>query len=167
MEPLYELVVIEAGEPGTPQPVTRELLAHGSSYTLIELVRPTAVNPDGEAIFQALARNQVTAQSTADWVVFLDPQVVLDDAWLEQLPLDLAVATVAGSPMSIGSVEGAEDAGRRHDVAYRREFLLEQGLFAVSLPTSGQEDLLLELRCLLMDRPIGVGRRRSRWLDEA
>jgi hypothetical protein len=163
MEPLYELVVIEQGPTGTAQPVTEELLALGSSYTLIELVRPATASPQGEALFHALARNQVSGQSAADWLVFLDPQVVLDDMWLEQLPLDLALADVSGSPMSIGAVEGGHDAGRRYDIAYRRDFLLEQGLFAVSPAAAGQEDLLMELRCLVVGRSIGVGGRRSRW----
>jgi hypothetical protein len=61
-------------------------------------------------------------------------------------------------------VDGADEVGRRHDVAYRRQFLLDQGLFPVGLETAEQEDLLLELRCLSVDRAIAVGRRRSTWV---
>jgi histidinol-phosphate phosphatase family protein len=112
----------------------------------------------------AAARNRGWRQSRADWVVFLDDDVVPDLDWLERLASDLDVpADVAGSAGRIHvplpsdwpptdwerSVQGLETARyATADMAYRREVLVEVGGFDERFPRAFREDTDLALRVL-------------------
>jgi hypothetical protein len=155
----FELVVLQQNE-GSSTGVMRELASLGSGFTLVQLNEPVADDAALGRVFTALARNQATQRADADWVVFLDAAVDLQGPWLEQLRADLEEADAVGAPISVAN-DSAVDLGRRCDIAYRRDFLQECGGFPVGLEVAGQEDLLLGLHCLVLQKPILSGRRRS------
>jgi hypothetical protein len=159
MNTAFELVVLQPHE-GTSTGVMRELASLGSGFTLVQLNEPQVADPTLGVVFTALARNQATQRTEADWVVFLDAEVDLHGRWLEQLRIDLEEADAIGAMVSVAT-DNSNDLGRRSDIAYRREFLDRVGGFPVGVETAGQEDLLLGLVCLVERLPILCGRRRS------
>jgi hypothetical protein len=160
MQTDFELVVLQQHDSSSTE-VMRELASLGSGFTLVQLNEPSADTAAIDLVFTALARNQATQRTTAEWVVFLDAKVALHGQWLEQLRADLREADLMSSPISVADDGTLRDVGRRADIAYRREFLDENGGFPVGVEVAGQEDLLLGLRCLTANRPILRGRRRS------
>jgi hypothetical protein len=156
----FELVVVQQDE-GDATRVASELTSLGSGFTLVQLSEPSAGASTIDIVFTALARNQATQRSQAEWLVFLDARLELLDGWLEQLVDDLVEADAVASPVSVADDGSTADLGRRADIAYRRDFLRENGGFPIGLDVSGQEDLMLGVRCLLLARPIARGRRRS------
>jgi hypothetical protein len=153
------LVVLQQNE-GSSTGVMRELASLGSGFTLVQLNEPATGDPALGRVFTALARNQATQRADAEWVVFLDAEADLQGPWLEQLRTDLEEADAVGAPISVAN-DSAIDAGRRADIAYRRDFLEAAGGFPVGLEVAGQEDLLLGLHCLVNQKQILSGRRRS------
>jgi hypothetical protein len=160
MQTDFELVVLQQHDSSSTE-VMRELASLGSGFTLVQLNEPSADSEAIDLVFTALARNQATQRTTAEWVVFLDAKVALHGQWLEQLRADLREADLMSSPISVADDGTVRDVGRRADIAYRREFLEENGGFPVGAEVAGQEDLLIGLRCLIANRPILRGRRRS------
>jgi hypothetical protein len=156
----FELVVLQQHE-ATPTGVMRELASLGSGFTLVQLNEPVADHATVDLVFTALARNQATQRTSADWVVFLDARVALHGRWLDQLRADLHEADSVVSPISVADDGSIWDVGRRADIAYRRDFLDESGGFPVGVEVAGQEDLMLGLHCLTLNRPLLRGRRRS------
>lgn len=156
----FELVVLQQHE-ATPTGVMRELASFGSGFTLVQLNEPASDDQAIDLVFTALARNQATQRTDAEWVVFLDSGVALHGRWLEQLRADLHEADAISSPISVADDGSIWDAGRRADIAYRRDFLVACGGFPIGADVAGQEDLLLGLQCLVENRPILRGRRRS------
>ncbi|HEX7097281.1 MAG TPA: glycosyltransferase family A protein [Acidimicrobiales bacterium] len=156
----FELVVLQQHD-GTPSGVMRELASFGSGFTLVQLNEPASDDQTIDLVFTALARNQATQRSDADWVVFLDAGVALQGRWLDQLRADLQEADSVAGPISVADDGTFRDAGRRADIAYRRDFLVRSGGFPIGAEVAGQEDLLLGLRCMVENRPILRGRRRS------
>jgi histidinol-phosphate phosphatase family protein len=126
--------------------------------------RIIVVRDEGPARGPAAARNRGWRQSTAEWVVFLDDDVLPDDDWLEQLASDLELpANVAGSAGRIRvplpgdrrptdwerNVKGLESARyATADMAYRRSVLAEVGGFDERFPRAFREDADLALRVL-------------------
>ena len=110
----------------------------------------------------AAARNVGWRTSHAEWIAFLDDDVLPDRDWLERLAVDLDVAAhVAGSQGRIRvplasvrrptdwerSVKGLEDAAWiTADMAYRRSVLEEVGGFDERFPRAYREDADLALR---------------------
>jgi hypothetical protein len=160
METDFELIVVQPHE-STSTDVMRELASQGSGFTLVQLNDPANGHAAIDLVFTALARNQATQRTNADWVVFLDAKIALHGHWLEELRADLREADAMGCPISVADDGSIWDVGRRSDIAYRRDFLDEQGGFPVGAEFAGQEDLLLGLRGLTGDRPLLRGRRRS------
>jgi hypothetical protein len=156
----YELVVIQR-DVATPQRVAQELATLGSTCTIVKPATSHRRDPRSSDLSTAVARNEATVHSHADWIVFLDANLVLESNWLGQLRLDLEYAEVVDSPVSVGDDPWPIDAGVRGDIAYRRRFLEKASGFPVEVRTAGQEDLLLGMRCLVDQRPIARGRRRS------
>jgi hypothetical protein len=155
----YELVVLQQDDSSSTA-VMRELASLGSGFTLVQLNEPSVDDPALVRVFTALARNQAAQRADASWVVFLDSRIDLHGRWLDQLRADLEEADAAGAVISVAN-DSAADAGRRNDIAYRRDFLERCGGFPVGIEVAGQEDLLLGVQCLVEDRPILAGRRRS------
>jgi hypothetical protein len=160
MQTEFELVVLQQHE-STSTAVMRELASLGSGFTLVQLSEPASDPAAIDLVFTALARNQATQRTAADWVVFLDAKVGLHAHWLDQLRADLHEADAIGAPISVADDASIADIGRRDDIAYRRDFLDENGGFPVAGEFAGQEDLLLGLRCITSGRPMLRGRRRS------
>ena len=113
----------------------------------------------------AAARNRGWLCSRADWIVFLDDDVLPGRDWLERLEKDLgaAPADVAGSQARLvvplpsdrpptdweRNVAGLEHARwATADMAYRREALLGVGGFDERFPRAFREDADLALRLL-------------------
>lgn len=130
----------------------------------------------GRAAGPASARNAGWQQARAEWVVFLDDDVVVTRDWLSRLADDLArvPADVAASqgritvPLPSGrrptdwerNVQGLERAQwATADMAYRRSVLEEVGGFDERFPRAYREDSELALRVLAAGYRIARGRR--------
>lgn len=156
----FELIVLQQHDTA-PTGVMRELASFGSGFTLVQLNEPSVSDPTVDVVFTALARNQAAERTQADWVVFLDAQVELHGEWLERLRADLVDADAVSAAISVADDGSIWDIGRRADIAYRHDFLMEAGGFPVGADLAGQEDLMLGLRCLREGRPLLRGARRS------
>jgi histidinol-phosphate phosphatase family protein len=125
----------------------------------------------------AVARNVGWRSVRADWIAFLDDDVLVGPGWLADLHRDLAGldARVGGSQ---GRVTVPLPAGRRPtdwerntaalatarwitaDMAYRRPVLAEVGGFDERFPTAFREDADLALRVQRAGYTLTAGRRR-------
>jgi histidinol-phosphate phosphatase family protein len=150
----------------------RPLLAGGAPGWLAGRV---SVVP-GRAAGPAAARNLGWRRATAEWVAFLDDDVVPSGTWLADLAADLEglgedVAASQGRivvPMPVGrrptdwerNVRGLETARwATADMAYRRRVLVEVGGFDERFPRAYREDADLGLRVVRSGYRIVVGRR--------
>jgi histidinol-phosphate phosphatase family protein len=130
----------------------------------------------GRGAGPAAARNLGWRRATAEWVAFLDDDVVPGGRWLEELARDLdglgpEVAASQGRivvPMPQGrrptdwerNVRGLETARwATADMAYRRGVLAEVGGFDERFPRAYREDADLGLRVVGAGYRIVVGRR--------
>jgi HAD superfamily hydrolase (TIGR01662 family) len=131
----------------------------------------------GRAAGPAAARNTGWHASNAEWVAFLDDDVVPERDWLRRLRADLdrLPATVAASQ---GQVRVPRGGGRRPtdweravmglegarfitaDMAYRRRALAALGGFEERFPRAYREDADLALRALEAGWQIVLGARR-------
>jgi histidinol-phosphate phosphatase family protein len=127
----------------------------------------------------AAARNRGWLRSHADWIVFLDDDVLPGRDWLERLEEDLgaaAAADVAGSQGRLvvplpsqrpptdweRNVAGLERARwATADMAYRRDALLGVGGFDERFPRAFREDADLALRVLGAGHQIVEGSRTT------
>ncbi len=118
----------------------------------------------GPARGPAAARNAGWRAGTADWVVFLDDDVVPAAGWAAGLARDLAAAASTGAAGSQGRLHVPLPAGRRPtdwernvaglqdarwataDIAYRRTALAAAGGFDERFPRAYREDADLGLR---------------------
>ncbi len=124
----------------------------------------------------ASARDLGWRGSTAEWVVFVDDDVIVPHGWLELLVQDLesAAPNTAGVqgrvrvPLpSVGrltdwerNVRGLENARWiTADMAYRRTVLAEVGGFDSRFPRAYREDADLALRVMKAGYQLAVGRR--------
>jgi histidinol-phosphate phosphatase family protein len=136
---------------------------------------PVEVVP-GRAAGPAAARNLGWRRATAEWVAFVDDDVVPGPAWVEELASDLdglgpEVAASQGRvvvPLPEGrrptdwerNVRGLETARwATADMAYRREVLVEVGGFDERFPRAYREDADLGLRVVGAGYRIVTGRR--------
>src|SRR4029453_8633119 len=135
-----------------------------------------AAGVQGRSAGPAAARNLGWRGATAEWVAFLDDDVVPGAAWLAELARDLdgLPSDVAASqgrvvvPMPGGrrptdwerNVQGLETARwATADMAYRREVLVEGGGFDERFPRAYREDADLGLRVVGAGYRIVGGRR--------
>ena len=146
----------------------------------LEAPRPerVIVIDDGVRTGPAAARNSGWRGATAEWVVFLDDDVVPERDWLTRLGVDLDVPDfVAGSQGRIvvplpedrrptdweRNVHGLETARyATADMAYRRSALLELGGFDERLGRAYREDADLALRALAAGYRLETGTRTSK-----
>jgi HAD superfamily hydrolase (TIGR01662 family) len=130
----------------------------------------------GRAAGPAAARNLGWRRSRAEWVAFLDDDVVPGPAWLAELARDLE-GLGAGVAASQGLVRVPMPAGRRPtdwernvrgletarwataDMAYRRSVLEEVGGFDERFPRAYREDADLGLRVVRAGYRIVTGKR--------
>jgi len=130
----------------------------------------------GKGAGPAAARNVGWRASRADWIAFLDDDVVPDSDWLDRLAGDLAAAPpdVAGSQGRLRvplrpdrrptdwerNVKGLETARwATADLAYRRSVLAEVGGFDERFPRAFREDADLGLRVTAAGHRIVTGAR--------
>jgi histidinol-phosphate phosphatase family protein len=138
--------------------------------------RPEVEVVQGRAAGPAAARNLGWRRATAEWVAFLDDDVVPERSWLAALARDLAglgpeVAATQGRvrvPLPPGrrptdwerNVRGLETARwATADLAYRRSVLAEVGGFDERFPRAYREDADLGLRVVRAGYRIVVGDR--------
>jgi histidinol-phosphate phosphatase family protein len=164
--PANVLLVDDRREPGCP------LLVDGPPPRLagrVKVLRGRAAGP-------AAARNVGWRASSAEWVAFLDDDVVPDPGWLTHLVEDLAKLG-PGAVGSQGRVRVPLPEGRRPtdrernvkgletsrwitaDIAYRRAVLEEVGGFDERFPRAYREDADLGLRVTGAGYGIVSGRR--------
>jgi histidinol-phosphate phosphatase family protein len=162
--PLEVVVVDDRPDPGSP------LLRTASTWPFpLRVVRGWGRGP-------AAARNLGWRLTTAEWVAFLDDDVVLPDGWARRLAVDLAVTgpDEAGSQGRIRvplpahrrptdwerSTRGLERAQwATADMAYRRAALLEVDGFDERFPRAYREDADLALRVREAGWRLSVGLR--------
>ena len=130
----------------------------------------------GQGAGPAAARNLGWRRARADWVAFLDDDVVPSGTWLADLAADLdglppEVAASQGRvvvPMPVGrrptdwerNVRGLESARwATADMAYRRDVLTRVGGFDERFPRAYREDADLGLRVVAAGYRIVTGRR--------
>ena len=132
---------------------------------------------DGVRTGPAAARNIGWRAATADWVVFLDDDVLPERDWLQRLATDLDLpASVAGSQGRIEvplpedrrstdwerNVHGLESARyATADMAYRRSALVELDGFDERFGHAYREDADLALRALAAGYRLETGTRLS------
>jgi histidinol-phosphate phosphatase family protein len=138
---------------------------------------PVIVTRDSTGRGPAATRNSGWRQGTAEWVAFLDDDVVPPDGWVEALLADLAAAGpgVGGSQgrivVPVGerptdwerNVAGLETARwATADIAYRRTVLEQVGGFDERFPRAYREDADLGLRVSEAGWEITRGKR---WIE--
>jgi histidinol-phosphate phosphatase family protein len=137
--------------------------------------RVIVVHDEGARRGPAAARNNGWRQSRADWVVFLDDDVLPQHDWPKRLASDLDVpANIAGSAGRIQvplpadrpptdwerNVKGLETARyATADMAYRRDVLVQVGGFDERFGQAFREDADLALRVLDSGYTLVRGRR--------
>lgn len=127
----------------------------------------------------AAARNVGWRSSNAEWICFLDDDVVPQTNWLQALVDDLAKADTEDAAGSQAVIEVPRVGGRRAtdderrtqrladakwitaDMAYQRSALVAVGGFDERFPRAYREDSDLALRITLSGRTIAQGSRRS------
>jgi histidinol-phosphate phosphatase family protein len=127
----------------------------------------------------AAARNVGWRGTRADWICFLDDDVVPQSNWLAALSEDLAYAEAEGAVGTQGVIDVPRVAGRRAtdderrtqrlahakwitaDMAYRRSALIAVGGFDERFPRAYREDSDLALRIALEGNTIAQGVRRA------
>lgn len=131
----------------------------------------------GPAKGPAAARNAGWRATTADWIVFLDDDVIPGPGWWEELQTDLAQPeTVAGvqarilvpqtspnerSDWAVNTAHLSEAAWITADMAYRRSALEEVGGFDERFPRAYREDTDLAYRVRQTSGELVLGRRRT------
>jgi histidinol-phosphate phosphatase family protein len=180
----HEIVIASAGRPSLDTLITA--LAGAEQRIVVvddrrgdgePLALPAAVRViPGPARGPAAARNAGWRACRADWIAFLDDDVVPAPRWLEQLAADLAAAEpdVAGVQGRIvvplpadrrptdweRSTRGLETARwATADLAYRRSALVAAGGFDERFPRAYREDADLGLRLTRAGHRIVTGRR--------
>jgi histidinol-phosphate phosphatase family protein len=160
------LLVDDRREPTTPLAGPRHL---GALAGRVQVVRGPGRGP-------AAARNAGWRASGADWVAFLDDDVIPPPGWRAGLAADLAglEAGVAASQGRIRvplprhrratdwerNVAGLQEARwATADMAYRRDALVAVGGFDERFPRAYREDADLALRVIATGRRIVEGRR--------
>jgi histidinol-phosphate phosphatase family protein len=167
----FDVVVPTAG-----RPTLRALLARLEALPGPRPGRIVVVSDEGPRRGPAAARNRGWRQSDADWIVFLDDDVLPEHDWLERLAIDLDVPeTVAGSQGRIRvplpkdrrptdwerNVKGLETARyATADMAYRRSVLAEVGGFDERFRRAFREDADLALRVMDAGYKLVQGSRR-------
>ncbi|MDT5234137.1 MAG: hypothetical protein QOF47_124 [Mycobacterium sp.] len=127
----------------------------------------------------AAARNVGWRSTRADWICFLDDDVVPQHNWLAALSEDLTYADAEGASGTQGAIEVPRVGGRRAtdderrtqrladakwitaDMAYRRSALVAVGGFDERFPRAYREDSDLALRMVVEGNQITQGVRRS------
>jgi histidinol-phosphate phosphatase family protein len=163
--PSFDVVVPSAGRPS----LARLLDSLGEVPGRVIVVR------DERRRGPAWARNRGWRQSDAEWVVFLDDDVVPEPDWLDRLADDLARPAIDASqgrirvPLPAGrratdwerNVAGLETARwATADLAVRRSALAAVGGFDERFPRAYREDADLALRLLASGFRLERGTRR-------
>ena len=167
----FDVVIPTVGRPSLEALLERLRALEGPRPGQIIVVR------DADGSGPAAARNTGWRAARAEWVVFLDDDVLPERDWLRRLAADLDVpGWVAGSqgrirvPLPAGRkptdwernvrrLETAEYATA--DMAYRRSVLEEVGGFDERFPSAFREDAELALRVLRAGYRIERGGRRT------
>jgi HAD superfamily hydrolase (TIGR01662 family) len=188
--PLFDVVVPTAGRPALARLLRAIQDSHGPQPGAVLVVddRPDAGTPlevpkgfsvlRGRGAGPAAARNVGWRTSSAEWIVFVDDDIVPTAEWLERLAGDLAsvdpdVAGVQGRlvvPLpddrrptdwerNVAGLAGARWATA--DMAYRREALESVGGFDERFPRAFREDADLGLRILCAGYRIVRGARTA------
>ncbi len=148
----------------------------GAQVPLLPRPLPGVTVLRGWAVGPAAARNFGWRASEADWIAFLDDDVMPDNDWLERLAEDLERAGdgVGGSQGRVRvplprhrrptdwerNVAGLERARwATADMAYRRRALEQVGGFDARFPRAFREDADLGLRVVRRGHRIVTGRR--------
>lgn len=167
----YDIVVPTAGRPELARLLDALAAQRGPALGRVIVIH------DGDGRGPAAARNRGWRAATAEWVAFLDDDVVPDPDWSERLAEDLAglgddVAASQGRihvPLPADRrptdrercVAGLEDAvWATADMAYRRGALARVGGFDERFPRAYREDSDLGLRVAGAGYRIVRGRRR-------
>jgi len=171
LTPSFEIVIPTSGRSSLRALIVR-LAELGISPECIRVVE------DRERRGPAHARNVGWRAASADWVVFLDDDVLPGEGWVELLERDLEASgpDVAGSQGRISvplpqdrrptdwerNVQGLETAlWATADMAFRRSVLEELGGFDERFPRAFREDADLGLRVVDSGRQILQGERRT------
>jgi histidinol-phosphate phosphatase family protein len=184
--PHWEIVVPTVGRPCLARllealgPISPRILVvddrRDRSAPLLAAIPPGVTVLPGHARGPAAARNVGWRAAAAEWVAFLDDDVVPDPGWAAALEADLAVAgaAVAGVqgrlrvPLPTDrlptdwerNVAGLASARwATADMAYRRSALVEVGGFDERFPRAFREDADLALRVLAAGWELSVGQR--------
>jgi hypothetical protein len=163
--PLPDEVLVVHDRPGTPLSVRVPAALRDRTLVLV-----------GAGRGPAAARNTGWRAATADWVVFLDDDVLPEPGWRAALRADLAgagdAAAVQGRlrvPLPAHraptdwerQVAGlAQAAWITADIAYRRAVLSEVDGFDERFPRAYREDAELAIRVRQQGYRLGVGERR-------
>jgi histidinol-phosphate phosphatase family protein len=169
--PLPDTIYLVDDRPERARPLIERGVDFGSLCGRIRVLRGAAKGP-------AAARNLGWRRSSADWVAFLDDDVVPQVNWLERLATDLAsVPTiVAGSqgrltvPLpadrrptdwerNVSGLQGAP--WITADMAYRRAVLQQLGGFDERFTRAFREDAELALRIIKAGYRIETGTRHA------
>jgi histidinol-phosphate phosphatase family protein len=169
-QPKFDIVIPTAGRPSLERLLGALVACEGPRPRDVIVIR----DDDGHG--PARARNRGWRRSTAEWIAFLDDDVVPERDWLERLAEDLAglAPSVAGSQ---GRIRVPRPEGRRPtdwernvagletalwataDMAYRRSVLVAVGGFDERFGRAYREDADLALRVRRAGYELARGRR--------